>query len=63
MSLVGLRSEKGCADDARQKLKTTDPTSRQRGEEYGSTPEPGTESQSSPSALWGYLEEKVATPV
>jgi hypothetical protein len=31
MSLVGLRSEKGCAGDARQKLKSTDPTSRQRG--------------------------------
>jgi hypothetical protein len=24
MSLTGLRSEKGCAGDARQKLKTTD---------------------------------------
>jgi hypothetical protein len=31
MSPVGLRSEKGCAGDARQKLKSTDPTSRQRG--------------------------------
>jgi hypothetical protein len=30
MSLVGLISEKGCAGDARQKLKSTDPTSRQR---------------------------------
>jgi hypothetical protein len=28
---VGLRSEKGCAGDVRQKLKSTDPTSRQRG--------------------------------
>jgi hypothetical protein len=28
---LGLRSEKGCAVDALQKLKTTDPTSRQRG--------------------------------
>jgi hypothetical protein len=28
---MGLRSEKSCAGDARQKLKTTDPTSRQRG--------------------------------
>jgi hypothetical protein len=28
MSPVGLRSETGCAGDARQKLKTTDPTSR-----------------------------------
>jgi hypothetical protein len=31
MSSVGLSSEKGCAGDARQKLKCTDPTSRQRG--------------------------------
>jgi hypothetical protein len=31
MSPVGLRSEKGCAGDARRKLKSTDPTSRQRG--------------------------------
>jgi hypothetical protein len=31
MSPVGLRSEKGCSDNAPQKLKSTDPTSRQRG--------------------------------
>jgi hypothetical protein len=31
LSPVGLRSEKGCAGDAPQKLKNTDPTSRQRG--------------------------------
>jgi hypothetical protein len=31
MSPVGLGSEKGCAGDAQQKLKTSDPTSRQRG--------------------------------
>jgi hypothetical protein len=30
MSPVGLRSEKGYAGDARQNLKSTDPTSRQR---------------------------------
>jgi hypothetical protein len=30
MSPVGLRSEKGCAGDAQQKLKTADPTSHQR---------------------------------
>jgi hypothetical protein len=34
MSPVGLRSEKGCAGDAQQKLKTADPTSRQRGRPY-----------------------------
>jgi hypothetical protein len=31
MSPVGLRSEKGCAGDALQELKTTDKSSRQRG--------------------------------
>jgi hypothetical protein len=31
MSPVGLRSEEGCAGDAWQKLKTTDPTSHQSG--------------------------------
>jgi hypothetical protein len=31
MSPVGIRSEKGYAGDARQRLKSTDPTSRQRG--------------------------------
>jgi hypothetical protein len=31
MSPVGIRSEKNCAGDAQQKLKSTDPTSRQRG--------------------------------
>jgi hypothetical protein len=31
MSPMGLRSEKGCADDAQQKLKTTDPIYHQRG--------------------------------
>jgi hypothetical protein len=30
ISPVELISEKGCAGDARQKLKSTDPTSRQR---------------------------------
>jgi hypothetical protein len=31
MSPVGLRPEKGCAGDVRQKLKSTNPTSHQRG--------------------------------
>jgi hypothetical protein len=38
MSPVGLSSEKGCAGDARQKLKSTDPTSRQRGRLTSSNP-------------------------
>jgi hypothetical protein len=31
MSPVGLKSEKGCAGDAQQKLKSRNPTYRQRG--------------------------------
>jgi hypothetical protein len=38
MSPVGLRSEKGCSGDARQKLKRTDPTSRQRGRPTSTNP-------------------------
>jgi hypothetical protein len=38
MSPVGLRSEKGCAGDARQKLKITDPTSRQIGRPTSTNP-------------------------
>jgi hypothetical protein len=38
MSPVGLRSEKGCADDARKKPKSTDPTSRQRGSPISTNP-------------------------
>jgi hypothetical protein len=33
-SPVGLRSEKGCAGDAQQKLRSTDPTSHQRGRPF-----------------------------
>jgi hypothetical protein len=36
---VGLRPEKGCAGDAQQKLKTTDPTSRQRGRPTSTNPQ------------------------
>jgi hypothetical protein len=39
MSPVGLRSEKGCAGDARKKLKSTDPTSRQRGSPTSTNPQ------------------------
>jgi hypothetical protein len=38
ISPVGLRSEKGCAGDARQKLKTKDPTSCQRGRPTSTNP-------------------------
>jgi hypothetical protein len=39
MSPVGLRSEKGCAGYAEQKLKTIDPTSRQRGRPTSTNPQ------------------------
>jgi hypothetical protein len=39
MILVELRSEKGCAGNARQILKTTDPTSRQRGRPTSTKPQ------------------------
>jgi hypothetical protein len=39
MSPAGLRPEKGCAADNRQKLNSTDPTSRQRGHHHINKPE------------------------
>jgi hypothetical protein len=39
MSSVGLRSEKGCAGDARQKLKSTDPISHHRAPHHINKPE------------------------
>jgi hypothetical protein len=38
MSPVGLSSEKGCAGDDQQKLKSIDPTSRQRGRPTSTKP-------------------------
>jgi hypothetical protein len=37
-SPVGLRSEKGCAGDDPQKLKSTEPTYRQRGRPTSTNP-------------------------
>jgi hypothetical protein len=39
MSPLGLRPEKGCAGDARQKLETTEQTSRQRGRPTSTNPQ------------------------
>jgi hypothetical protein len=39
VSPMGLRPEKGCAGDARQKLKTTDTASRQRGRHTSTNPQ------------------------
>jgi hypothetical protein len=38
VSPLGLRAEKDCAGDVRQKLKSTDPTSRQRGRPTSTNP-------------------------
>jgi hypothetical protein len=38
MSPMGLRPEKGCAGEDQQKLKTTDPTSSQRGRPTSTNP-------------------------
>jgi hypothetical protein len=38
MSPVALRAKKGCAGDAQHKLKSTDPTSRQRGRPTSTNP-------------------------
>jgi hypothetical protein len=39
MSSAGLRSEKDFAGDTQQQLKTTNPTSRQRGRRTSTNPE------------------------
>jgi hypothetical protein len=38
MRPVGLRPERGCAGDAQEKLKITDPTSGQRGRPTSTNP-------------------------
>jgi hypothetical protein len=39
ISPMGLTPEKGCPGDAQQQLKTTDPTSRQRGRPTSTNPQ------------------------
>jgi hypothetical protein len=62
MSPMGLRSEKGCAGDARQKLKSTDPTSRQRGRPTSTNPKLSTNNQSENGKNWSRVPDGCLTP-
>jgi hypothetical protein len=61
-SSVGLRSEKGCAGDARQKLKTTDPTSRQRGRPTSTNPQLSKNKQREKVKNWSRFPDGCLTP-
>jgi hypothetical protein len=62
MSPLGLRSEKGCADDAQQKLKTTDPTSRQRGRPKTANPQLFKNNQGEKGNNWSRVPDECLTP-
>jgi hypothetical protein len=62
MSPVGLRSEKGCADDAGQELKSTDPTSRQRGRPTSTNPKLYTNNQRENGKNWSRIPDGCLTP-
>jgi hypothetical protein len=62
VSPVGLRSEKGCAGNARQKLKTTDPTSRQRGCPTSTNPKLSKNSQREKGENWSRVPDGCLTP-
>jgi hypothetical protein len=62
VSPVGLRSEKGCAGDARQKLETTDPTSHQRGRPTSSNPQLSKSNQREKGKNWLRVSDGCLTP-
>jgi hypothetical protein len=62
MSPVGFRSEKGCAADARQKLKTTDPTSRQRGRPTSTNPQLSKSILREKGEKWSRVPDGCLTP-
>jgi hypothetical protein len=62
MSPVGLRSEKGCAADAHQKLKSTDPTSRQRGRPTSTNPQLSRNNQREKGKNWSRFPDGCLTP-
>jgi hypothetical protein len=62
MSPVGLRSEKGCAGDARQKLKSTDPTSCQRGRPTLTNPKLSKNNQRENEKNWSRVPDGCLTP-
>jgi hypothetical protein len=62
MSPVGLRSEKGCAGDARQKLKTKDPSFRQRGRPTSTNLQLSTNNQREKRENWSWVPDGCLTP-
>jgi hypothetical protein len=62
MSPVGLRSEKGCAGDAHQRLKSTDPTSRQRGRPTSTNPKLSKNIQRENGKNWSRVPDGCLTP-
>jgi hypothetical protein len=62
MSTVGLRSEKGCPGDAQQKLKSTDPTSRQRGRPTTTNPQLSKNNQRENGKNWSRVPGECLTP-
>jgi hypothetical protein len=61
-SPVGLRPKKGCAGNARQKLKTTDPTSLQRGRRTSTNPELSKNNQRNKEINWSRILNGCLTP-
>jgi hypothetical protein len=61
-SPVGLRSEKGCAGDARQKLKTMDPTFRQRGHPTSTNPQLSKNNEREKGKNWSRAPDGCLTP-
>jgi hypothetical protein len=62
MSPVVLRSEKGRAGDARQKLRSTDPTSRQRGRPTSTNPTLPKNNQRENGRNWSRVPDGCLTP-
>jgi hypothetical protein len=59
MSPVGLRSDKGCAGDARQKL---NPTSRQRGRPTPTNQQLSKNDQRETGENWSRVQDRCLTP-
>jgi hypothetical protein len=62
VSPVGLRSEKGCAGDAGQELKSRDPTSRQRGRPTSTNPNLSKNNQKVYGKKWSRIPDGCPTP-
>jgi hypothetical protein len=61
-SPVGLRSEKVYTGDTRQTLKTTNPTSRQRGFPTSTNPQLSKNNQREKGKNWSRLPDGIPTP-